>query len=551
MDGLDGSLHDRQTVNPKRMNPLHLFPKHRTANDRERPHPDEREVLSDQQIGLSIMSGSSVEPLATLLVRGSVLAVPGSASADESTYVLSEQSPAWLGICRAMTWIRNVLCEDLGRLLAGTNPHARATPEQCRWTRRIPGHPSHRRIGIAGLREILATLAFAGILLAQRSPLDAAWDLVASGQTEKAVTLLDEFIRKDPQNGEARLLLGSLLAGIAKMPEAIAQLKAAVRLLPNSAEAHNTLGEAFNTANDVKQAREEFEKAVQLEPKLPHAQVNLGMVLAQAGELAPAAEHLDRAIELLGQTPDAALPLYLRAKVHTEEGQKDLAAKELSAAVRLKPDFVEAWSDLGQVRKAMLDDAGAFAAFQRAAELNPDNAVSQARLGSEYLHRKQPHEAVIHLQKALQLDPEDQTALFNLQLALRQDGQEEQARAIKERLAEVLRKKDETREKVLTATRLNNEGVDLEKAGDLRAAVEKYRAANELNPESNAFRVNFAVALLRLGRWKEGLAQMHECLRRDPDNPTLKSAWDDAIQQAPPGSWVEPQAQPPTKPARR
>ncbi|MGD0577872.1 MAG: hypothetical protein ABSC08_02980, partial [Bryobacteraceae bacterium] len=48
-----------------------------------------------------------------------------------------------------------------------------------------------------------------------------------------------------------------------------------------------------------------------------------------------------------------------------------------------------------------------------------------------------------------------------------------------------------------------------------------------------------AVALLRIGRWKEGLAELHECLTRDPANPKLKAAWDDAIRQAPPGSWVE------------
>jgi len=389
------------------------------------------------------------------------------------------------------------------------------------------------------LRRLLAILVVAGTLLAQHSPVDAAWDLVLQGETVKAVGLLEQLIRKEPGNGDARLLLGSLLAVQGHLAEAIAQLKEAVRLLPNSAEAHNTLGETFNTAKNPKQAREEFERAVQLNPKLAHAQVNLGMVLGQAGELVPAAEHLDQAIKLLGQTEDAALPHYLRAKVYTEQGEKEKAAAELSTAVRLKPDLAAAWSDLGQARKALLDDAGALAAFERAASLDPENAASQARLGAEYLHQKQPHQAVIHLQQAMQLDPADQTALFNLQLALREDGQEEQAGAVKARLAEILRKKDETLQNGLTATRLNNEGVKLQQSGDLRGALEKYRAAHKLNPEHNGIRFNLAAALLRLGRWKEGLAELHECLARDPQNPTLKAVWDDAVRQAPPGSWVE------------
>lgn len=389
------------------------------------------------------------------------------------------------------------------------------------------------------MRRLLAILAVAGTMLAQRSPVETAWELAAKGQQEKAASLLEELIRKDPRNGDARLLLGSLLALKGNLAEAIVQLKEATRLLPNSAEAHNTLGEAFHGAKDAKQAREEFEKAVQLNPNLAPAQVNLGMVLGQSGELAAAAEHLDQAIKMMGQTGDAALPHYLRAKVYTEEGRKEKAAAELTAAVRLKPDLAAAWSDLGQARKALLDDSGALAAFERAATLEPENAASQARLGAEYLRQKQPHQAVIHLQKAMQLDPADQTALFNLQLALREEGQEEQAGAIRARLAEILRKRDERLQNGLTATRLNNEGVKLQQSGDLRGALEKYRAAHELNPEHNGIQFNLAVVLLRLGHWKEGLAALHECLARDPGNATMKAVWDDAMKQAPPGSWVE------------
>jgi tetratricopeptide (TPR) repeat protein len=376
-------------------------------------------------------------------------------------------------------------------------------------------------------------------MLAQSSSLDAAWELAAKGHPEKAVGLLEEFIRNDPRNGEARLLLGSLLASNGNLAEAITQLKEAAHLLPNSAEAHNALGEAFNSATNAKQAREEFEKAVQLNAKLAHAQANLGMALGEAGELAAAAQHLDQAIKIMGETEDAAVPHYLRAKVYTEEGEKENAATELSAAVRLKPDLAAAWSDLGQARKARLDDTGALAAFERAVTLEPENAGWQARLGAEYLHQRQSHQAVIHLQKALQLDPADQTALFNLQLALRDDGQEEEARAIGARLAEILRNKDEKLQKGLTATRLNNEGVKLQQSGDLRGAMQKYRAAHELNPAHNGIHFNLAVALLRLGRWKEGLTELQDCLARDPDNPKLKAVWDDAIHQAPPGSWVD------------
>ena len=217
---------------------------------------------------------------------------------------------------------------------------------------------------------------------------------------------------------------------------------------------------------------------------------------------------------MMGQTGDAALPHYLRAKVYTEEGQKEKAAAELSAAVRLQPDLAAAWSDLGQARKALLDDAGALAAFERAAALVPEDAASQARLGAEYLHQNNPHQAVIHLQKALQLNPSDQTALFNLQLALRQEGQEEQARAIRARLAEILRKKDEKLQNGLTATRLNNEGVKLQQVGrSPRRLGEVPRCARtESGTQRNSFQSGGSVPAPRpLERGAGGVARMSRC----------------------------------------
>jgi len=394
------------------------------------------------------------------------------------------------------------------------------------------------------LRRMLAFMALAATLLAQRSALDTAWELAAKGQQNKAIAVLQDLTRKEPANGEARLLLGTLLAANGNQDGALAELREAVRLLPNSAEAHNTLGEALRAAKETKQAQNEFERAVQINPKLALAQCNLGMTLGEFEDYPGSARHLDVAIKLMGQTEDAALAHFYRAKVYSSEGRTAEAAAELRTAIRLKADLAAAWSDLGQALKAQQDDAGAFDAFTRAAKLDPHDASAQARLGAEYLHRKQPEEAAIHLQKALEVNPTDQTALFNLQMALRDEGQEEQALTVKGRLAQIIRDKDAKLQDKLNANRLNNEGVKLQKDGDLPGALERYRAAHELQPENDIFRFNFAVTLLRVGQWKQGLVELHACLAKEPDNPKLKSVWDDALRQAPRGSWVEQAPQP-------
>jgi tetratricopeptide (TPR) repeat protein len=382
------------------------------------------------------------------------------------------------------------------------------------------------------LRSFLA-IALAALLQAQSQPVEQAWDLLAKGQRPEAIRLLEKTIQENPRQADARLLLGSVLMEEGRREESIAQLREAVRLQPNSAEAQNALGEACNAFDDPKSARAAFEKAVDLDPKLAVAHVNLGMVLLHAGEMDTAAVHLDRAIALVGHAQDAAYPLYLRAKIYTQRGQVEKASRALKEAVSLQPDFSEAWSDLGSARKILLDDAGALTAFKRAVEINPADAVAQGRLGTQYLDAGQAHAAVVHFEDAVRLSPSDQAALNGLQRALREDGQEPQADEVKKKLAELLRAKDKSDQNSLIAVRLNNEGAALEKAGNLRQAVEKYRQASALDPEHNGVRVNLAVALLRLGQWKEGLALLRDAARRDPNNAVLKAALDDALMQAP------------------
>jgi superkiller protein 3 len=381
--------------------------------------------------------------------------------------------------------------------------------------------------------RLLISLALAGVLLAQRAPIDSAWDLLAKGDRKQAARVLQQIITSNPLDGEARLMLGSILTEDGHVAEAIPLLREAVRLMPGSPTAQNGLGEALNAAGDAQAARSAFEKAAALDPKFAQAHVNLGLVLVQAGESAAAAEHLDRAIAIFGDTPDAAYPHYLRAKIYTEQDKPEQAAAALKKAVSLQPDFAEAWSDLGQASKALLDDAGAFAAFRRSVELSPANAVSQYRLGAEYLRQGKPHEAVQHLQESFRLNPRNQSTLYSLQLALRQDGQPKEAARIKEKLSELLRNIDKESQDAFTALGWNNEGAVLEKAGDLQGAMKKYRAALALDPEHVGIRMNVGVAALRLGLWEEGLAELREALRRNPGNTQVKAALDDALEQAP------------------
>lgn len=376
---------------------------------------------------------------------------------------------------------------------------------------------------------VLLAVCAAALALAQGGAVEHAWALVANGHRSAAVQLLTQIIQKSPNDADARLLLGSILMEEGKRAESIEQLTTAVRLRPDSAKAQNALGEALNAFGEPGAAFGHFEKAAELDPGFPQAQVNLGAVLLKEGKPSQAEPHLDRAIELLGNTEDSAYPRYLRAKIYSERGQMKRAEADLEKAVALEPDFAEAWSDLGEARKILLDDAAALAAFEKAVEFAPQDPIAQTRLGSELLDQNQTRQALPHLEKAVQLDPENQSALYNLERALRRAGQAEEAGAVRKKLAALLLQKDRLAQSAFEAVQINDQGVALEKAGKLRQALQKYREALQLDPQHVGIRMNLAAALLHLGLRDQGIAQLHEALARDPDNPAIKKALKDAL----------------------
>ncbi len=382
-------------------------------------------------------------------------------------------------------------------------------------------------------RVAAALLMVAAVSRGGPDEVQHAWDLVMQGRRAEAIELLRGVTAAEPKNVEAHLLLGSLLQEAGQREECLKQLTAAVSLRPDSAEAQNALGEAYNAFGEGKSARGRFEKAVDLDGKFAPARVNLGALLLEAGEAGAAAKQLDTAVGLLGDNVDAAYPLYLRAKIYAGSGEAQKAEAALERAVKLQPGFAEAWSDLGAVRQTMRDSRGAMAALRRAVELKPDDAVAQRRLGMEYLDEGNAAEALLHLQAAARVAPNDQSVLNGLQRALRETGQAAEADRVKAQLVEMLRARDRADQDLVTALRLNNEGAEMEKAGKLAGAIDKYRAAHQLAPEHNGIEVNLAVALLRNGEWEEGLKLLREAAAREPGDAAVQAALADALEQAP------------------
>jgi tetratricopeptide (TPR) repeat protein len=370
----------------------------------------------------------------------------------------------------------------------------------------------------------LLALLLAGLAAAGQASVDSARDLLAKGRLQEAAVVLRQVVAADPANADARTLLGTTLALQGMRSESIEQLEEVVRLRPNSAKAYSTLGMVLSRFLETQAARQAFEKALALDPHQADVRVNLALLLAQAGEFGPAGEQLDHAIQMQGNTRAAAYSHYLRARIWVAGKELEKASSELEIAVKLRPDYAEAWSDLGGIRRLEADPKGAQQALERAVALNPGDGTAQYRLGLQCLENGEPHKAIVPLQAALRHDPDDRATLYNLALALRRDGQVNEAQRIDDKQSKLAQTRNKAAGTGLAAGDLNNAGLALEKAGDVRGALEKYRAALQMDPTDVVFRLNYGLALCRLERWKEGAAELREVLRLDPNNADAAKA---------------------------
>lgn len=369
---------------------------------------------------------------------------------------------------------------------------------------------------------------------AQHRPqgLDRAQKLLEGGSTDRAISLLRDVLREDPSNSEAHILLGAALALIPERSQALQELRAGVELAPASARAHYTLGTALARFAEFSEARAAFEKAIELDPKFARAHVDLALVLAQQKELALARQHLQKAIELEGSVPSAAYPHYLLAQIFWEQKELHKAHQELERAIRLRPDYAEACLSLGRVRKELLDGAGAIEAFKKAVELSPTDPSAQYELGAAYLRGGNAALAVEHLQKASALRPGDRPTLYQLCRALERAKRTEEAKACALKVSAITRSEITVSDRMLAAAKFNNEGVELEKAENLIGALEKYRTAVQLNPSRTVFRRNLGLVLCRLGRWDEGIVELREVLKMDPNDDQATKALYIALENA-------------------
>jgi Flp pilus assembly protein TadD len=96
-----------------------------------------------------------------------------------------------------------------------------------------------------------------------------------------------------------------------------------------------------------------------------------------------------------------------RAEQDLRKGDTTAALRELNEVVKARPKYAAAWSMLGSAYASSRQGDKAEAAFQRAAQLQPDNPVPLKQLGALYLQNRRYEPAKVTYERLAQLSPKD------------------------------------------------------------------------------------------------------------------------------------------------
>jgi tetratricopeptide (TPR) repeat protein len=231
-----------------------------------------------------------------------------------------------------------------------------------------------------------------------RAKFELAMAYMDAQKTALALPLLKEVVASEPRNGNARYQLGSALAKQGDCAAAIPLLETATE----SAQTQYVLAGCYKKVNreadaqaalaKVRQLREGADARMQAKYKsaIAHKYAESGQLAKAIAEYRGVLELVDdpsikidlavallkngepqKVLELLGGATDP-LARYQVALAQFKLGRLDTAAATLNAIVRDRPEFAEAWYQLGLTRLGLDKISDAEQAFRRASELRPD-----------------------------------------------------------------------------------------------------------------------------------------------------------------------------------
>jgi len=147
---------------------------------------------------------------------------------------------------------------------------------------------------------------------------------------------------------------------------------------------------------------------------------NLGTVLSVQEKIDDAITYFRTALRI---NPNYADAWYNLGNTYGKSGQTALAIEAYQQALRVNPKYIEVWHNLGIAYGESGQTAAAIEAFREALRINPEHGEASFNLGNFYRKSGQTTLAIEAYQQALHINPEYVEAWNNLGIAYVKSGQ--------------------------------------------------------------------------------------------------------------------------------
>ena len=283
---------------------------------------------------------------------------------------------------------------------------------------------------------------------------------LALGESDKAVNRLESAVEMDPELSQADMLLVQIHLRNKEYDKALAVIRKMLDRQASNPLAYNLMAAAYLGQKEYAKARDALKKALQLDPTFRPAHINLARLDVRDGDLDSARRHYMAVLGLQTNHDDAYLGL---AQLEDKAGNKEKAVEWLSKAldenpgalrpgvlltmyylrtdqplkalsvarplVGAHPDNPVALETLAAVQLANKDLKNAIGSYKKLAQLKPDLAAVQVRLGQLYMQDKSPDLARQAFERALDLESDKLEALVRLGALELEGGNREAARS--------------------------------------------------------------------------------------------------------------------------
>lgn len=361
-----------------------------------------------------------------------------------------------------------------------------------------------------------------------------------TGRIRDAVLEAQDIIKRDPNNLEARKLLGRIyLRSLGDMQPgngsqnvlklAIEQYEQIIKIEPDSVEDHLLLGRLYRLNNELQKAESEFKTAVKIQPDSEEAVTTLAYLYNEEGDTA-------RATQALSAIPEASRSAKLYSALgYTYEQQKQYknAIGAYRRAIELDRDNLDAIRGLAQ---NLLNDGQTDAALEQykiIAESNPEDAKTYLQIGEIYRRQGKYDLALDSLKKAESMVQDSIEVPYNIAAVYQAQGRYDEAAQVLQDLLNKTEKADGS----YTQGERNNRAVFLERlgtnyrdAGNNQAALDAFRKMLTLGDENATRGYQQVIDTYREAKqWQQATATAKEAVQKMPNDRGLRMVLDSQL----------------------